>query len=178
MVHVGGVTALGAGTAGQAAGGRAGPPGLELGPFAGLPAPVTAKAPALVVGAVAGGGQVHDAPVHPDPVHRLERLRIREVAGGDQEPLRAPAHQIALALAVGHEGFELVGRAGEPDPFHPPLDGPDRDGARVVLPGQAAVVERLAHCGRKTIGVPAALRYRLEVGGPRFPACRLAFSVA
>lgn len=64
--------------------GRACPLGLDLGLLTGLPAPVPVQAPPGVVVAVAGGGQIGDAPVHPEPVPRVIPLGLGDLAGGDQ----------------------------------------------------------------------------------------------
>jgi hypothetical protein len=122
MVHVGGKTLLLLRTEGRAAGRRTGLPGLEFGAFTGLPAPVPVQPSALVVGAVGGSGEVDDPAVHTDPVHRLEHLRIGEVAGGDQEPLPAPPDQVGLALAVLGQRLELVRRSGVADAWSLPLE--------------------------------------------------------
>ncbi|KAB2344368.1 hypothetical protein F8566_31000 [Actinomadura rudentiformis] len=54
----------------------------------------------------------------------------------------------------------MRGRRGERDALHPAVDGPDRHGARIHLPGQAPVIERLGGTGperdRLGLGLAAA----------------------
>ena len=110
---------------------------------------------------VRSGGQVGDAPIHPDPIPRLIRPSLRHCAGRDQKPLPVPIEQVRLALPVLGQGLQLRGRPCVNHTLQAAVHRPDRHGPRVTLPAQVPVV--IGVCG---VGAEPD-RLGLGLGAPR-----------